>query len=119
MQKILLVIFSLLLFNLHSRAQLTENFTDGDFTNNPAWAGNVADFTVNPSLQLQSNNLDANSSYYLSTASTKATEAVWEFYTNLTFNTSSTNYVDVYVTASAADLAANSTSGFVIRIGGT
>lgn len=119
MQKILLVIFSLLLFNLHSRAQLTENFTDGDFTNNPAWAGNVADFTVNPSLQLQSNNLVANSSYYLSTASTKATEAVWEFYTNLTFNTSSTNYVDVYVTASAADLAANSTSGFVIRIGGT
>lgn len=119
MQKLLLLTFSLLIFTLNSQAQLSENFSDGDFTNNPTWGGNVADFTVNAAFQLQSNNTVANSSFYLSTANTKATEAVWEFYTNLTFNTSSTNYVDVYVTASAADLSASSTSGYVIRIGGT
>lgn len=119
MGKFLLLTFSVLIFSFHSKAQLTENFSDGDFTSNPAWAGDVADFIVNANLQLQSNNQVANSNFYLSTPSTKATEAVWEFYTNLTFNTSSTNYVDVYVTASAADLAANSTSGYVIRIGGT
>ena len=119
MQKLLLLTITILIFNLNSRAQLTENFSDGDFTNNPVWSGNVSDFIVNPAFQLQSNNTIANSSFYLSTASNKATEAVWEFYTNLTFNTSSTNYVDVYVTASDADLSANSTSGYLIRIGGT
>lgn len=119
MQKFLLIILSILIFNVNSKAQLSDNFADGDFTNNPTWSGDVADYVVNASFQLQSNNLVANSGFYLSTPSTKATEAVWEFYTNLTFNTSSTNYVDVYVTASAFNLAANSTSGYVIRIGGT
>ena len=119
MQKLLLLTIYILIFSANSQAQLTDNFSDGDFTNNPVWVGNTSDFVVNASFQLQSNNSVANSSYYLSTASTKATEAVWEFYTNLTFNTSSTNYVDVYVTASDADLSANSTSGYVIRIGGT
>ena len=61
-------------------AQLTENFNDGDFTNNPVWSGNTADFIVNPSLQLQSNNMVANSNYFLTVPNTLATEAQWEMY---------------------------------------
>ena len=70
-------------------------------------------------MQLQSNNTVASSTFYLSTASTLATTAQWEFYCNLTFNTSSTNYADVFLTASASDITLNTTTGYFVRIGNT
>lgn len=102
-----------------SRAQFSDNFTDGNFTVNPTWVGNTSDFTVNAALQLQSNNTVANSNFYLATASTKATVAQWDFYCQFTFNTSGTNYTDVYLTASAADLSNTNTTGYFVRIGNT
>ena len=104
---------------LHAKAQLTENFTDGNFTANPPWTGNAADWTVNAALQLQSNNTVANSSFYLSTANSLATVAQWDFYCSITFNPSGANYVDVYLTASAADLTLSNTTGYFVRIGNT
>lgn len=101
------------------QAQLSEAFTDGDFTANPSWTGNTADWTVNASQQLQSNNTIANSTFYLSTANTLATSAQWEFYTELAFSTSGSNYVDVYLTASAADLSQPGTTGYFVRLGNT
>ncbi len=109
----------LLLFSITAiaNAQLTENFSDGDFTGNPAWTGNAADWIVNTSSQLQSNNTVANSSFYITTPNTLAGSAQWEFYVKLSFNTSSTNYVDVFLTASVADLTI--ASGYYVRIGNT
>lgn len=100
-------------------AQFKENFSDGDFSANPSWAGNTPDWIVNSALQLQSNNTTANSVFYLATASTLATTAQWEFLIDLKFSTSGTNYADVFLTASASDLTANSTSGYFVRIGNT
>lgn len=102
-----------------SFAQFTENFSDGDFTASPVWIGGTTDWTVNTSLQLQSNNTVASSSYYLSTASAKATSAQWDFYVQIDFNPSSANYVDVFLTASASDLTLATTTGYFVRIGGT
>ncbi|MFM2358336.1 MAG: hypothetical protein RLY16_329, partial [Bacteroidota bacterium] len=79
-------------------AQISDSFTDGDFTANPVWSGNTADWVVNASNQLQSNNTVANAAYYLSTPNALATSAQWEFYAKLAFNTSSANYVDVFLT---------------------
>lgn len=116
-----ILFFSCLLFAtfITASGQINENFSDGDITQNPAWQGNLADFTVNTSLQLQSANTVANSSFYISTPNTKATAAQWDLYVNLAFNTSSANYVDIYVTASAADITLPATSGYFIRLGGT
>ncbi len=100
-------------------SQFFENFTDGDFTANPSWSGNMADWTVNPSLQLQSNNTVANSTYFLSTPSTLAVNTQWEMYIALTFNPSSANYIDVFITASQSDISDNNTSGYFVRIGNT
>lgn len=118
LKKLLSSCTGLLMFFISS-AQFTDNFTDGDFSNNPTWIGNTADWTVNTSFQLQSNNTVANSGFYLSTPSTQATTAQWEFFCQLTFNTSSANYVDVFLTASASDLTLNSTTGYFVRLGGT
>ncbi len=108
-----------LLLYFSGRAQFTENFSDGDFSADPSWAGSPADWIVNPTFQLQSNNIIANSIFYLSTASTLATSAQWEFYISLDFNTSSANYVDIFLTASSGNLSAITTSGYFVRIGNT
>lgn len=119
MMKKTLFLFTTVLMYCCSVAQLTENFADGDFSANPPWGGSTADFVVNSSLQLQSNNMVASSNFYLSTANTKATSTQWDFYCQFTFNTSSANYTDVYLTASDANLTAASTTGYFVRIGNT
>ncbi len=119
MKKFLLALAFIIGCFTSTQAQFTDNFADGNFTANPAWVGGTADWTVNPTFQLQSNNLVANSTYYLSTASTLATTAQWDFYCNLSFNTSSANYVDVFLTASASDISLTNTTGYFVRIGNT
>ena len=74
--------------------QLTDDFSDGDFTNNPVWGGDDTKFTIT-SGELNSQNSVALT-YYLSTPLTLATEVEWEFFINLKFSTSSANFVDVY-----------------------
>lgn len=117
--RFLICCLSILFLSLTSKAQFSDNFADGNFTAAPAWQGNTSDFIVNASQQLQSNNTVANSNFYLSTANTLATGAQWEFYHQITFNPSSANYIDVFLTASAADLSLTNTSGYFVRIGNT
>lgn len=120
MKAISLICFALLVFTASiTKAQVAESFSDGDIATNPQWLGIPSNWKVNAALQLQSNNTVANSTYYLSTSSTLATAAQWEFFVNLLFNTSAANYADVFLTASASDLTAATTSGYFVRIGGT
>ncbi len=119
MKKYTLALLFILNVSTQLNAQFSDNFTDGDFTTNPAWSGGVNDFTVNTSLQLQSTNAVANAAFYLSTPSTKATTAQWDIYVQLAFNTSSANFVDVFLTASAADVTLPATTGYFVRLGGT
>jgi hypothetical protein len=119
MRRIYFTLLYCTLFFTKANAQFTDNFTDGNFTSNPTWTGSTADWIVNSAFQLQSNNTTANGTFYLSTASTLATTAQWDFYCNITFNPSGTNYIDVFLTASASDLTLNATSGYFVRIGNT
>lgn len=110
----------LTLFSINVNAQINESFSDGDFTTNPTWTGSSnADWMVNTSLQLQSNNQVANSTFYLSTPNILATQTQWEFWVKIDFNPSSLNYVDAYLTASASNLSATATTGYFVRIGNT
>lgn len=107
------------LFSINLFGQVTENFNDGDFTTDPVWVGDTADFIINPASQLQSNKAVAGTTFYISTANTLATSAQWELHVELAFNTSSANYVDAYLTASASDLINTNTTGYFVRIGNT
>jgi hypothetical protein len=109
----------LLLISRISEAQLIENFNDGDFTNDPSWSATASNFIINAAFQLQSNNSVANSSYSISTPSAKATIAEWDFWVHLSFNPSSANYIDAYLTASSEVLSATSNYGYFVRIGNT
>lgn len=78
----------------------------------------TTDFSVNAG-QLKSANTTSNTSFYISTPSTLANNCQWEFFVNLQFATSSTNYVDVYLTADNAVLTPSLISGYFVRIGNT
>ena len=114
-KKIIYTGICLLLTQL-SVAQFTDDFTDGDFTNNPTWSGDAGLFTVTAG-ELNSQNTGANN-YYLSTPSTLAANAQWDFFFNMQFGTSGANYVDVYLISDVADVT-NPNDGYFVRIGGT
>jgi len=100
-------------------AQVTDDFSDGDFTANPTWTLNAPlDFTVVAG-QLKSANTTTNSNFYISTTNTMATSCQWEFYVNLQFSTSGTNYVDVYLISDVANLQSAGINGYFVRIGNT
>lgn len=118
MRKFLLLLLTIIFTQL-ATAQFTDNFSDGDFTNNPTWAPNSTDWIVNASQQLQSNNAVINANFYLSTANAMATTAQWDFYCQITFNPSGANYIDIYLTASAVNLTLATNTGYFVRIGDT
>ncbi|HMG82459.1 MAG TPA: lamin tail domain-containing protein [Ferruginibacter sp.] len=118
-KKLLFILPVLFLFSTVSQAQFTESFTDSNFTAAPKWMGDTSNWIINPALQLQSNDTIANDIFYVSTPSTLATTAQWEFYSRLDFNTSSANYVDVYLTASSSDITQSTTTGYFVRLGNT
>lgn len=98
-------------------SQFTDTFSDGDYTHNPTWTTDAGNFIVNSALQLQSANAGANATFTIATNSTLALNATWEFWVRFEFNPSSVNYVDVWLTSSAADLAAAATTGYFVRLG--
>ncbi len=109
---------SLLFISSFATAQVTDNFSDGDFTTNPTWTGDDSVFTIVTN-QLRSNKTIPSSTFFLSTPSTAATNCQWEFWVNLKFATSGANYVDVYLTSDQANLKATNINGYFVRIGNT
>jgi hypothetical protein len=86
-------------------AQVVDDFSDGDFTNNPTWSGTMADFIVNSSQQLQLNNSVAATSFLttphnLSDLNSKE----WRIWVKQSFSPSSSNFGRVYLTADNSDL---------------
>ncbi len=116
MIRIYLVIVSLLFPFLFS-AQISETFTDGDYTSNPTWTvSSATDFSVNAG-QLKSANTTANSAFYISTTNTLTSNCTWEFWVNLQFSTSGANYVDAYLMSDNSNLLASTINGYFVRIG--
>lgn len=117
MKKIIYVLTVLLLHFSFTYSQVAENFSDGEINVNPSWNGDLSSFTV-INEQLRSNNQTANSTFFISTPSTLATEAQWELFVNLQFATSGSNYVDVFLTSDVQNLSTPN-NGYFVRVGGT
>lgn len=103
-------------------AQIQDNFSDNDFSSNPTWLGDDSVFVVaddGGNLKLRSNKIIASSTFYLSSANSLSTNTQWEFALRLAYNTSSTNFVDMYLTADQSNLLAANLNGYFVRIGGT
>ena len=100
-------------------AQLSEDFSDGDFTSNPQWSGDVSNFIINASNELQLNAASVSDISYLSTETgilDFSDTIVWNFRMNMLFSPSSNNTGRFYLASNFEDLK-GSLNGYYIKIG--
>ncbi|NUM31086.1 MAG: lamin tail domain-containing protein [Bacteroidetes bacterium] len=116
MKKIVMMSFLTHCF-FNSSAQIVDNFNDSNFNSNPLWYGDTSKFSFS-SGKLKSNSLIANDKFYISSQSKLVANSTWSFFINLQFNTSSLNYVDVFLTSDSLSLTGQN-SGYFVRLGGT
>lgn len=105
----------LLLLPLSLFAQITDDFSDGDFMQNPTWAGTVDRFIVNDMGQLQLNSEEAGTAY-LSLPITEYESMEWQFWLREAFAPSANNFTDVWLCANKADLT-QASKGYFLRFG--
>ena len=108
----------LILTQLACFGQISDNFSDGDFTSNPTWSGTGSTYIINASNQLQLNNAGMAASSYLSTPHNLSAldTKEWKFWTRQSFAPSSSNYGRIYLTSASADLTTDP-DGFYLQLG--
>jgi hypothetical protein len=98
-------------------AQFSDDFSDGDFTNNPIWIGDIDKFEVNASGLLHHlyDTISGESSLVVVCQVSK--NAVWEFDITLLFDPSSSNFSKVFLMSDETDLTSD-LNGYFVKIGG-
>lgn len=118
MRKIILILLLIPLFSAYGQEIiLQDDFSDGDFTNNPAWNGDNDLFTINQFGRLQSNATIATTAY-LSTPCSLTNNAQWEFFAVFDCNPSSANFSTFYLTSNHPD-PTKATESYYVIMGGT
>lgn len=99
------------------RAQVADDFSDGDFATNPTWQGDVSKFVImGGRLKMQAPPVSGSAS--LVTASVAMHEAIWEITIQFDFNPSSSNYARVYLAADEPNLS-GPIRGYFVKVGGS
>jgi hypothetical protein len=120
MMKTTQLILLLLLASTAVFGQLQDDFSDGDFTNNPEWLGQADKFAVtDQKLQLLDPEPNSNNQSYLYTTAPTSNEepTIWEFFVQQDFAPSASNYAQVYLSASNPGLT-GSQEAYYVKIGG-
>jgi len=108
-------IYAIVLLPCVALGQLTDNFSDGDFTFNPTWDGDSQAFLVNSNYQLQ---LDASEEggASLFTPMQLLEEMEWRSWSRLSFSPSGNNHARIYLSAEP-DPQAELPDGLFIQLG--
>ena len=112
-----LFLFTLLFFFLcpAAFAQIADNFSDGNLTQNPAWQGDLDSFKINNG-ELQLGAAVAGASR-ISVQGNVPDSAVWNLRFRLEFAPSNNNLLRIYLLTDQADLSA--ANGYFLEIGET
>lgn len=98
-------------------AQVFDDFSDGDFTNNPMWTGTTTKFIINSNFELQSNgNSASGDTLFLSTPNTLFDSVEYNFKVKLGFNPSSTNYLRIYLASDNSNFR-TALNGYYLQLG--
>jgi hypothetical protein len=110
------LLFLMLLSVKLTSAQVVDNFSDGNFTLNPAWIGNASSFNVNSSKQLQTTLSSTAQLVSLVTSNFLALNTKYEFFVQMNFDPSTSNQAKIYLIADNQDLNAP-LNGYFVQIG--
>jgi hypothetical protein len=115
MKRLPLIIF--LFSSFISSAQFSDDFSDGNFTANPSWYGDVSQFKVNTSKQLQLSSSGANTSSLYTVDSLASLDNIeWHFWIHLSFSPSANNYGRVYLVSDQSNLK-GPLNGYYLQFG--
>jgi hypothetical protein len=98
-------------------AQVKDDFSDGNFSDDPPWTVDVTQFEINAAGQLHLRSAGSDTAV-LATQSTVPVSAEWDFWIKLSFNTSSNNHARVYLAANSAEFTLP-VNAYYIQIGGS
>jgi len=110
------IILLLLSISVFVKAQVFDDFSDGDFTQNPAWFGISDNFMINSNFQLQSC-AAVTATSYLFTPSQAINDAIWQVDVQINYTTSSSNYASIYLISNK--LTPDTCDAYYVQIGGT
>ncbi len=115
-----LFIFNLfLLAGILVQAQVNDNFSDTNFTDNPVWLGDDSLWQVNASLQLQSKGTTGTTKdIYLVTQNNLIQHIEWRLQIRFNFSPSTQNFCRYYLTADQTNLKSN-LNGYYLQFGGS
>lgn len=111
--KSLVVIMCLLPILVFS--QLNDDFSDGNFSDDPPWSGSINKFQINSSNQLQLFSDEAGVSYLL-TENKLINETEWHFWVKLSFSSSGNNNTRIYLVSDNSDLTSD-LNGYFLQLG--
>lgn len=109
------VIFLLFLIPVMASAQLSDNFSDGDFTDNPEWWGNTSQFIANAEQELQLNSSGEGLSY-LSTGLIMNGLTEWRILTKLALSPSANNFARIYLVSDQQNVT-EPLNGYFLQLG--
>ena len=112
---LLLAVFSVNV--LAQQVVIEDDFSDGNFTENPSWSDPNNRHIVNASNELQLNAPAESDTAVIVTPSTAAF-GEWEFLVRFDFNPSSTSFSRIYLVADTPDLK-GAVNGYFVRVGHT
>jgi len=109
------ILLLMLIVPMLGSSQVYDDFGDGDFTSNPQWTGDVNQFVVNSTFQLQLNSEGQDISH-LVTGFQMQSETEWRFWIRLNFSPSDNNLARVYLTSNAQNVE-GPVEGYFLRFG--
>jgi len=111
--------YSNYIYSIIPPTTLIDDFSDGNYNQNPVWIGSTGDFIINTNFQLELNTVASGSvNYsYLSTPVKLIYDSTeWQVWINLKISPSSNNNIKYYLMSNMTDLT-KPLKGYYIQIG--
>ncbi len=112
-----IIILAATLSTEYCSGQFIDSFSDGNFTGNPAWSGDIPKYSVVTG-KLKLTAPAVAESAFLSVPSRAIHAGSWEFSLQMDFNPSSTNYARIYIVSDLENLLGG-LKGYFVKAGGT
>ena len=97
-------------------SQISDSFSDGNFSHEPHWTGDIGNFIINDSLQLQLYDNQANKSDLFTAFHNTQQTTTWELLCSLNFEPSASNRLSIILMADQPDFKSGF-NGYFLRLG--